>query len=400
MAEKWIKLHTDFLNSSIMAEDQRVSWLFIVCLLLAREQDWEGGTFKAHTFALAQRANMTETEVREGMKILTSPDSESTSKSEDGRRLVNTGQNQYIIVNWDKYQDNPLRSKWRNDKRRQRGGQVVDTSGHEVDSGGQVVDSPSVSVSISSSTPNAMNKGGVGGESKKAAKGKKKTEYTDGFNAFWEQTWKRGTKKNAFDAWQKIIRIEDCDMNQIVIAAGEWRKIYELRDADKRPHVSTWLNSGGYEADIAAETAKGKKGAGGFDPNVGAPPTIDEEKDKKRRQMLRGAILAHALHLSKLEITDKEAALIVMQATDDLEAIIDAKLGEMEMCRRFQKVTDDMLSSLGSFLTAEDKKSIQMYSEKHNVAGEPAQRAAEALLRKRVREMFGIADITTYDWEG
>lgn len=153
MADRWVKSYTGILDSSLMVHGGGCAWFFHVCLYMARDQDWEGGTFRGHHVALAARAGLEPEDVKRYLDILTSPDEESTSPDEGGRRLVKEGTNRYRVVNWSKYQDSPLRKKWREDKRRQRtgGGQEVDISGQPEDTKRTKVDSPSVSISVSSS---------------------------------------------------------------------------------------------------------------------------------------------------------------------------------------------------------------------------------------------------------
>lgn len=241
-------------------------------------------------------------------------------------------------------------------------------------------------------------KGGVGGKKT----GKKKTNaapaYTPAFVEFWKQTWGRGNKKAALAAWEAI---EDEDMNAIVVAACEWKAAFERRPADKRPHVSTWLNARGWEDDLGAELAKAK----GDERQVGKhiKETINEEEGKKRRSKVRQAILEHTMHLMELEVDDPDVALIVQNGIDELKKLHklpcesdDAK----ELIEGFQEITDRMLLQIAKGwdegLRAEWKKA----AIENGKTPDAQKRMYEALARRAVTKGMEIKPITDYDWMG
>jgi uncharacterized protein YdcH (DUF465 family) len=77
------------------------------------------------------------------------------------------------------------------------------------------------------------------------------TAYTPGFEAFWQPlTPRHGTKQKAFDAWMKIgLEFSSSITPDILIQRFTlWSQTRQWREGFA-PHVSTWLNAGGWEHD-------------------------------------------------------------------------------------------------------------------------------------------------------
>ena len=72
-----------------------------------------GGAVEINPKLLAFTLGGTEQQVRDALEFLSSPDPESRSKLEEGRRIVREGEFQYRLVNWEYYQ----RIKTAEDKR-------------------------------------------------------------------------------------------------------------------------------------------------------------------------------------------------------------------------------------------------------------------------------------------
>jgi hypothetical protein len=98
------KVHASISDSSIMDEALHVRWLWVILLTRADENGNVTGTLSA----LARRANITLEEAEDAMRVLTSPDPNSTSAAEEGRRVVDLGENQWFIVNHAYYRDRAL----------------------------------------------------------------------------------------------------------------------------------------------------------------------------------------------------------------------------------------------------------------------------------------------------
>ena len=161
-------------------------------------------------------------EVEAALAILTSPDPSSRSKEEEGRRLLHEDGFMYHVVNHSKYRDMVALEQNRERVARHRAAKAEE-------------------------------------EPKKAPAAKKKVEkkaaYTPAFEEWWGRTWQRGHKASAFATWEKMEPEEQIGAEEVV---DSWAKAFELRDASKRPHVSTWLNNRGWEDVVDAEYGVGK----------------------------------------------------------------------------------------------------------------------------------------------
>jgi hypothetical protein len=101
---------------------------------------------------VAAQLGGTDKEVEDAIAYLESPDPESRSNEEEGRRIVHEGAFQYRIVNYKKYTDmvdvDTRRAIWREEKRRQRSGGVSECPGHVPDILGHVPDCPGMSRNV------------------------------------------------------------------------------------------------------------------------------------------------------------------------------------------------------------------------------------------------------------
>ena len=95
----YVKLHDQLFTSSIIEEDVLVRWVWIAMLLSCDRN----GNIHGTVAALARKSNVPETDFRRALDVLMSPDSTSTSPTEDGRRVIETGANLYHCVNYTHY---------------------------------------------------------------------------------------------------------------------------------------------------------------------------------------------------------------------------------------------------------------------------------------------------------
>lgn len=109
------------LDSSLnINEPLHVRWFFIACLALADAD----GVIELSAASIGHRANVTPEQAKEAIDRLTSPDAESTSEAEDGRRLIEIDHNRFQLVNADHYHElgrtAAIRRQAKIRKRRQR----------------------------------------------------------------------------------------------------------------------------------------------------------------------------------------------------------------------------------------------------------------------------------------
>jgi len=95
----FVKLHDRVLMSSIMEEEIHVRLVWFLMLSLADQDGYIEGT----TFALARAFNVTREQMDDALCVLTSPDPNSRSEEEEGRRLVEVGPQRWRAVNYEYY---------------------------------------------------------------------------------------------------------------------------------------------------------------------------------------------------------------------------------------------------------------------------------------------------------
>jgi hypothetical protein len=95
----YVKLHDQLFTSSIIEEDVIVRWIWIAMLLSCDRN----GNIHGTVAALSRKANVSEDKFSAALKILMSPDQNSTSKKESGARITSPTTNQYYCVNYQHY---------------------------------------------------------------------------------------------------------------------------------------------------------------------------------------------------------------------------------------------------------------------------------------------------------
>lgn len=117
----WTKLYS-LADSSIMEEDVVTRWIWVFMLSQANFN----GFFDGSLPSLARRANVSEKDMERALELFQSPDKESKSKAEEGRRIIYQGANRWWIVNYVEYRtknedpDSYRQYQWRMRKAKQR----------------------------------------------------------------------------------------------------------------------------------------------------------------------------------------------------------------------------------------------------------------------------------------
>jgi len=236
--DHFVMLWSDRLSSSIMEETPATRELFTAILLLCDSE----GRFRATPQYLSRVAVIPLDQVEVGLEALQSPDPHSTSKDCDGRRVVNEGQNIWYVPTYKSYRERQ-KKKTENLNAAER----MRTLRNKPEQ-----DRNPVSVDVSVDV-DVKDKGDCKGGRKKVSD---RPEYTTRFEKFWDESWRRGNKRSAFDTWEHMLPDEQV---AAVTVVGKWSGAFEQRDAQKRPHVVTWLNQRGWEDEVSAEYGKGKE---------------------------------------------------------------------------------------------------------------------------------------------
>lgn len=116
----YAKIFRRILQSSIMAEDVFTRWTFLTFVLLA---DKEGFVYGTRDY-IARMAVVPRKDFDRAVKRLASPDPDSSTPAEDGKRIVEVGQNVWCVVNYPKYRairdEEDIRAETRERVRRHR----------------------------------------------------------------------------------------------------------------------------------------------------------------------------------------------------------------------------------------------------------------------------------------
>lgn len=97
----YVKLFQKILDSTINETDLATRWTWITCMLLADD----AGYFTSTPQAIARRANIAPEQVMAALQILTAPDPQSTTETDEGRRLIQSSQNHWQVVNYERYRE-------------------------------------------------------------------------------------------------------------------------------------------------------------------------------------------------------------------------------------------------------------------------------------------------------
>jgi hypothetical protein len=103
----YVRVFSNILDSSLMDTSLEARWLFIAMLIIGDEG--RDGVIDMPIKRLAERASLTVEQTRRGLEDLMAPDNESSSRAQDGRRIINLHEDQpergWVIVNWHVYKE-------------------------------------------------------------------------------------------------------------------------------------------------------------------------------------------------------------------------------------------------------------------------------------------------------
>ena len=240
MKDHFVMLWGDMLASSIIEEDVHVKWAFVVCLLLCDAD----GEFRSTPGYLARSAGMSLEDAEDALKVLSSPDGYSTSKEEEGRRLISTGSNQWRVVNYGSYRQRYMKEKAlardRQRKRDERG--RVRTDSDKVGQDGTGSD-PCTCTSTCTCTSKKKD-----GE----CEGKEKQKGAIPFEEFWTPMIRKEGKKKAKSAWRNLtVKDQRAAMAVLPDHLVRWSG-KELRYI---PLPATWINGRRWEDELKEKKA-------------------------------------------------------------------------------------------------------------------------------------------------
>jgi hypothetical protein len=243
------KLVPEIVQSSIWNESAEVRCVWIAILAI-KDKD---GNVRGSAATMARIANVPLASVVEALDKFQSPDPDSNTPDNEGRRLVAVPGG-WHVVNHAIYRGRDYREVEAERKREYR--KKKDLSGT---SPGQV---PDFSVSVSSSVSEGDSKGETPTKPKRVRKKKEPEEYTDDFCRFWDAYPRKANKRYAWESWQGAL--DRPPLDRILLAVEmQSRQDSWLKDGGQYiPHPSTWLNRGGWD-DVPLQSRVAHSLAGG-----------------------------------------------------------------------------------------------------------------------------------------
>jgi len=208
----YTKLFSDILTSSIWLTDTstRIVW---ITMLAMKDKD---GFVKGSVGNMAHMARVTTGEAKKAIDALESPDEDSTTADNEGKRIERV-QGGWIVLNHELYKaklsDNPDAEKARERMRRFREKKRNERNVTEE----SVTSRNSVSVSVSASSS-------VSG-------------YSESFEEAWKAFGRYGVKKKAYEYWK---RVPECDQANILDAIPKYLKCVEAGRLKK--DFEGWIN--------------------------------------------------------------------------------------------------------------------------------------------------------------
>ena len=225
------KLDSGIVNSSIWNEppETRVVWITILAM------SDENGFVATARSGLMRAANIPTDKFDLAILTLESPDPESRSPDNDGRRIVKI-EGGWIIQNHDKYRTRSdiIREQTRNRVRKYRDSQHNVTQCNACNACNVTHALPSVSVSVSESV--SVLKEGIQG-------GNDNLPLSDLFEQFWKAYPRKQGKGQVLKIWSKIK--EPSETLKKILSALEWQKNTEQWTKENGqfiPMPATYLN--------------------------------------------------------------------------------------------------------------------------------------------------------------
>lgn len=246
----FVKLHESITDSTIWDADPVVRIVWIALLLKADRN----GNFQGTVDSLARWANVTAEDMRRALDYLMSPDPQSTTSDDDGRRVVSIGQNLWGIVNYLKYRElrdqDEEREKARERKRKSRSVTQCHTLSRDVTECHDIADAEAEAEA--EEEPSRARDGAL-----------ECVSIPPEFAAFWSAYPKKVGKRDALKAWKQTAkeRPPTGDVVARVLAlagSDQWTK----DGGQYVPNPSTWLRRGGWDDEIPAKTTARVTSAG------------------------------------------------------------------------------------------------------------------------------------------
>lgn len=257
----FVKIHDSILQSSVFREDlnTRIVWLALLVMC-----DKNGNVYGVHE-ALAARANVPIEDFEAALELLMSPDPNSTSQDEEGRRVVDAGPNVLHVVTYGHYRGlrdpDEVREGARIRKQKQRAREKAEdvhvhhtshknvTKSHdkaEAEAEADTYTSTHIEDDVQGLMDIRLDEDAPPPKEKRVSR----------FGEFWDLYPRRIQRARAEKAWKKLTKAqEQAAIDAIPQHCAMWAR--QKREKDKIPYPATWLNGKSWEDEIEEEKSRG-----------------------------------------------------------------------------------------------------------------------------------------------
>ena len=255
------KLWSNLPRSSLLECELHVRWTFVVMLAL---KDSDGIVFGTRT-ALARAVNLSLEQTSNALDVLSSPDPNSSSKRDEGRRLREIAPNRWLVVNADDYRGkrddtDPLEKGRQRTRRWRKRKALTQPAG---DANGAETVTPVTGASQASHGDGDADAEQCRAEANaKHSRAERKTAggevvYSADFVTFWKAYPKRVGKGKASEEWQKI-KAPRPDLDQVLAAITTQKrsKAWRKEDGQYIPNPSRWINERRWEDEAARRSTR------------------------------------------------------------------------------------------------------------------------------------------------
>lgn len=225
----FVKLHDSLTKSSIMEEEIHVRWAWTALLSLADRDGIIQGTVNT----LARSMNLSVEQTQEALDRLCSPDPNSTTKTEEGRRIVAEGPNLWRVVNYEYYRQlGSVEDRQEKNRERQRRHKARKREESLTGNAPVTLGNASNDRAEAEAEAEAYICSSAGADERRGA---------IPFDNFWALYPRKVSKKRAETAWLNLtVKKQQEAMAALPNHRQQWEA--ERRDATKIPHASTWIN--------------------------------------------------------------------------------------------------------------------------------------------------------------
>jgi hypothetical protein len=352
----------DFFNSSIMDEEIHVRFVFLMCLVWADAN----GEFRATRQTFARRGNIPQEQADDALEKLQAPDPDSTSKDEDGRRLISIGQNQWRVVNYVLY-----RRRFMKEESKEAGRfrklkfdvlNLLEEAGMDRDDGRELIEECAGALLGVSKREDALRIVMERYEALRALPSDIPVSVPVCVSVPVSVPVKEEKKKKRSVFKRPTVE----EVAEYLEEKGETRidpetfvNFYESKGwavgkspmKDWRAAVRTWIRQ--RDADHVKP--------GGVDMHVGATPKKKDGGADKERKALVQHIMKHANHLLKIlpGLTDSQQ-IIVASSAEEFEALAESGMAKGLMEEKFYTIHDQMMDELLGTITEEEEIGLQV----------------------------------------